>query len=782
MRTKSIIHLLVTFLIASNVQAAPRTRNQARDIAQNIAKLQSKNTQDVRSAKAANRPDDDDQQPYYIFNYDSGSGFVVISGDDEMPDVIGYSDTGNIDEDNLPVAMKGYLEQYAYTLEYYQQYPDERNAMLRTHSQPMRSYAAAPTVKPLMSSLWGQGAPFNNLTPEYSEGAKCAIGCTATSMAQILYYYKYPEQLLEDIPSYVSSSLNLTMPVIEKGVKYDWSNMKYSYSEYYNEIQAQAVATLMWHCANAIRTNFYQESGADAQYAVTAYKKQFGMDKELVGLTFGEYYTAEEWVELLNNELINGRPIQYGASNNPNSYSGHSFVIDGVNSDGYYHVNWGWDGTSNGYFDINVMKPFSNDAYGYVYTTHAIVGIAPDNGVEDEKIIKEKDFKITEWNGDMSKVQLQVSHRNNETGSFQGNAHAQIQNIGVASYTVTFSVGILGENGELINIGYDSDSFTMNPSSIWSIWRGFNYPIPAGTDRLYIIGKKEGETEWKIIDGNDDYPIRIKTTATDIIALPVKPGVVAPTNGVVDNLDIVALSNIIHKTNTDKLNADNADANEDGWIDGCDIVAATNIMLGKTNDLAPCDKNIELTVISDNVNEGEDGFIRFAVSNPETEITMIQTDVILPNGYTLKQGNNGKSCVALERKRAYDDESLELFDDHVVTISEVASNIYRVLIYSDSNMPFSGDSGDLFKIKVERGSSAAVPWLTITNTVMATPSCQSIKLDDISLRLDESASVKGVAYRNNSKSAKYSINGMIIQEPKFGQILISDGKKYISDK
>lgn len=111
MRTKSIIHLLVTFLIASNVQAAPRTRNQARDIAQNIAKQQSKNTQDVRSAKAANRPDDDDQQPYYIFNYDSGSGFVVISGDDEMPDVIGYSDTGNIDEDNLPVAMKGYLEQ-----------------------------------------------------------------------------------------------------------------------------------------------------------------------------------------------------------------------------------------------------------------------------------------------------------------------------------------------------------------------------------------------------------------------------------------------------------------------------------------------------------------------------------------------------------------------------------------------------------------------------------------------------------------------------------------------
>ena len=138
--------------------------------------------------------------------------------------------------------------------------------------------------------------------------------------------------------------------------------------------------------------------------------------------------------------------------------------------------------------------------------------------------------------------------------------------------------------------------------------------------------------------------------------------------------------------------------------------------------------------------------------------------------------------MALERKRAYDDESLELFDDHVVTISEVVSNIYRVLIYSDSNMPFSGDSGDLFKIKVERGSSAAVPWLTITNTVMATPSCQSIKLDDISLRLDESASVKGVAYRNNSKSAKYSINGMIIQEPKSGQILISDGKKYISDK
>ena len=781
MQTKSFFHLLITFLIASNVQAAPRTRSQAMDIALNIAKIQSKNTQYVKSAKATNRPNDNTQQPYYIFNYDSDSGFVIISGDDEMPDVIGYSDAGNIDENNLPVAMKSFLEQYAYTLEYYQQYPNERNEMLRTHSQPMRTNAAAPTVKPLMSSLWGQGAPFNDFTPEYSDGAKCAIGCTATSMAQILYYYKYPEQLLEDIPSYLSPSLNITMPLIEKGVKYDWGNMKYSYSEYYNETQAKSVATLMWHCANAIRTNFYQESGADAQYAVTAYKNQFGMDKELVGLTFGEYYTAEEWVELLNNELINGRPIQYGARNNPNSYSGHSFVIDGVNSDGYYHVNWGWDGTANGYFDINVMKPFSNNAYGYVYLTHAIVGITPDNGVEDEKIIREKDFKITEWDGDMSKVQLQVSHRDNETGSFQGNTYAHIKNIGAASYPVTFSVGILGENGELINIGYESDSFTMNPGSIWSVSRGFNYPIPTGTERLYIIGKKEGEDEWKIIDGNDDYPIRIKTTATEIIALPAQPGVVVTNNSVVDNLDIVALSNIIHKTNTDKLNTYNADINEDGWINGCDIVAATNIMRGKTNDLSPCEKNIGLSVSSDNINEGEDGFIRFAINNPETEITMIQTDVILPNGYTLKQGNNGKLCVALERKRAYDDETLGLFDDHIVTFSEVTSNIYRVLIYSDSNIPFSGNSGDVFKIKVERGSSFAVPWLTITNTVMATPSCQSIKIDDITLRLDESASVKGVAYRNISKSGKYSISGMKIQDPKSGQILISDGKKYISD-
>ena len=186
MQTKSFFHLLITFLIASNVQAAPRTRSQAMDIALNIAKIQSKNTQYVKSAKATNRPNDNTQQPYYIFNYDSDSGFVIISGDDEMPDVIGYSDAGNIDENNLPVAMKSFLEQYAYTLEYYQQYPNERNEMLRTHSQPMRTNAAAPTVKPLMSSLWGQGAPFNDFTPEYSDGAKCAIGCTATSMAQIL--------------------------------------------------------------------------------------------------------------------------------------------------------------------------------------------------------------------------------------------------------------------------------------------------------------------------------------------------------------------------------------------------------------------------------------------------------------------------------------------------------------------------------------------------------------------------------------------------------------------
>ena len=409
------------------------------------------------------------------------------------------------------------------------------------------------------------------------------------------------------------------------------------------------------------------------------------------------------------------------------------------------------------------------------------MGITPDNGVYDEVIVREKDFKITEWNGDMSKLELQVSHRDNESGSFQGNAHAHIENIGGSSFTVKYSVGILSDNGELINIGYDSDSFTMNPGSIWSIWRGFSYPIPAGTDRLYIIGKRDDETDWKIIDGNDDYPIRIKTTDTDIFVLPMKPGVVSPDNDVVDNMDIVAMSNIIHKTNLDKLIVNNADVTEDGWIDGCDIVAATNIMLGKTNDMTSCDRVIELSVSSDNINQGEDGFIRFAINNPETEITMVQADVILPSGYLLKQGYNGQLCVAKEGKRMFDDEALGLFDDHIVTISEVSSKIYRVLIYSGCNMPFSGISGDVFKMQVERGVSSAVPWLTVTNIVMATPSGQSIRVDDISLRLDESASVKGVTYSNHSNSRKYSINGMVIQKPKSGQILISDGKKYVSE-
>jgi len=278
---------------------------------------------------------------YYIFNANDGSAFVIVSGDDRAEEILAYGE-GAIDLQNLPINMQAMLDNYKRQMEYLHAHPG---------LQVSKSMAASSlNVAPLLPSQWSQGTPYNNLCPT-SKGKQCVTGCIATSLAQVMYYWKFPNEL-PDLMGYTTYSLEITMPDLPP-VTLDWDEMIDNYSGPYNPSQADAVATLMLYCGQSCYMDYTTTgSGANCmnQWIAT---QMFGYNPASSVMNRNEY-SAEDWHALMQEDLAGNYPILYAGFTQ--SGSGHSFVIDGFDGS-RYHINWGWGGSSDGYFALDAFDP-----------------------------------------------------------------------------------------------------------------------------------------------------------------------------------------------------------------------------------------------------------------------------------------------------------------------------------------------------------------------------------------------------------------------------------------
>ena len=273
---------------------------------------------------------------YYVLNATDGSAFVIVAGDDCVGEVLGYGE-GSIDMDNLPCGMRWLLNDYRKQMEYLYATPT---------AQAQRQSNSETTVMPLLSCLWSQSEPYYNQCPLY-QGERSVTGCIATAMAQVMYYWKYPNQL-PALSGYVTRSLKIDVSSLPS-TTLDWDNMIDSYIGEYTSQQANAVAKLMRYCGQSSRMD-YSPNGSGAY----VYQQLQGMST----FGYGSYasrlerrnYTSEEWEALVLEDLIAGRPVLYSGTD-PMA-GGHAFVVDGY-YDGLFHLNWGWAGTGNGYFRLN---------------------------------------------------------------------------------------------------------------------------------------------------------------------------------------------------------------------------------------------------------------------------------------------------------------------------------------------------------------------------------------------------------------------------------------------
>ncbi|MBR4921843.1 MAG: BspA family leucine-rich repeat surface protein [Prevotella sp.] len=303
---------------------------------------------------------------YYVFNDIANGGYVVISGDERMPDVLAYSYDGFFDTDNLPCNMRAWMEGYAEQVKYLRAHP-EAKATRRTATE-------RENIAPLLTCAFNQGKYYNNKCPVV-DGEHCVTGCVATAMAQIMHYYQWPKQTTDVIPTYTTANdQRIYMPDIPI-TTIDWDNILnryYSKENNYSEKQIDAISTLMLLCGASVKMQYSpKESGAYVSDAAKAFVRYFDYS-DMIEYVERSECNIDEWEQIIYEELYNRRPVGYsGTIDLGDHFSGHAFVVDGYEN-GYFHINWGWGGTES-----YAIIGDNGGLTGHVGDDEAIVGINP---------------------------------------------------------------------------------------------------------------------------------------------------------------------------------------------------------------------------------------------------------------------------------------------------------------------------------------------------------------------------------------------------------------------
>ena len=407
-----------------------------------------------------------------------GLGFVVVSNDDSVTDIVGYSkESFSV----IPPAMEWFINTVDNNMQ-----EMTKSGVLYAPIPPSTEFPES--VEPLLKSTWDQGKPYNILCPG-GNGSSTRLyptGCVATALSQIMYYHKYPEvgigehqysfQPESGVGRIISANFGET--------HYDWTNMLDDYSKGYTDEQANAVATLMLHCGVAVEMGYTASgSGAYGQEACLGIKKFFGYNKN-ARLYTRDYYTAELWMEMIFKELNLKRPIYYDGSSEGGG--GHAFIIDGYDKDGFVHVNWGWGGNSNGFFDIALLNPPGSS---YSKEQGMILGMCkPDVDIPYESQVV------------ASELGFIFSGTNTKRVTISGVIH----NAGAEKFVGTIACVL--ENSENTIVLKKQEDLTLQAIT-GGMWYNTNFSllsnnlssIPDGTYRLFVGSKTAEDTRWQLV-------------------------------------------------------------------------------------------------------------------------------------------------------------------------------------------------------------------------------------------------------------------------------------------
>lgn len=503
MRRNFIFSLLLLFVMTG--YARQISDSEAADVATAFFKASGVDVQSrMKPLKFKGQKAESKSLPYYVYNAGNDNGFVIISGDDRMKKVLGYSDRGRLDAENLPPQLEDLLGQYT---GFYNALPAEM-----TQHPSWKSNARANDVVLMETAKWNQYAPFNLMAPEF-DGERGPIGCVATALAIIMDYQKFPTKAAKPIKHEWYSSGTL--------YSYDFGNMNIDYSllkdEYLPEDQLtpaeeKAISELLYAAAATVNMQFGPfSSGAGDRNKQHMYRNVLGMssDCQFVART---YFNDDQWNELIREQLDNQMPIMYSARSD---FDGHAFVLDGYDSEGNYHVNWGWGGYENGYFSIDGLLDFTKN-HGMT------INMKPSDNYEEESKrysslwMDGGTSAMMEGWGKSAGLSLTVSDikKDEPFTAMAGLFFAWKKFYGDCT------LALVDADGNIVEISHvDPQYFQAEMDYYWlkngsdviqfgtNRWDNVYFESEIKDDyRIAVVAKEDGEDEWKLVHGTLDAP------------------------------------------------------------------------------------------------------------------------------------------------------------------------------------------------------------------------------------------------------------------------------------
>lgn len=311
----------------------------------------------------------------YVFDHGEGAkGFFLVSADDAVPALLGYSDDAVAGSNP---AFEYWIEEYGRQIEW------ARSHGARYSASELKDTRAA--IPPLCTTKWNQDAPYNDLCPEM-EGRHSVTGCTATALAQVMKYHNWPPRG-EGVYSYKSEGFTTDISLDFSNVEFDWSKMLDSYNDTATDQERNAVATLMYACGVASDMQYSPEaSGAYTSSAARGLMRNLRYDSGVLNVS-RDFYGLEEWNDFIYSQLTDYGPVEYSG----HGVAGHAFVCDGYAGNNYFHINWGWGGMSDGYFLLTALDPLSQgiggSTAGFNFWQEVICNIKPRSGDASGEVI-----------------------------------------------------------------------------------------------------------------------------------------------------------------------------------------------------------------------------------------------------------------------------------------------------------------------------------------------------------------------------------------------------------
>lgn len=403
----------------------------------------------------------------YAVSYGEDAGFAIVAGDTKAPSVLGYSPEGTLDVNNLPPALDALMQDYAVAVAAAAEADGDEYVPVRIEGRK--------EILPLITATWNQNFPYNVYCPK-TGSERAPVGCVAISVGQTMHHHQWPPKS-RGIVTYEAGRYKL-------GTEYDWASMPNSLVDTPQEVYDNP-AKMLYELGRALFMSYTGTASGTFSYLIPeTLITNFSYDTS-IDYASRNFFSDSQWEEMIYSQLACGQPVVYDGLA---VSEGHSFACDGYDGKGYFHINWGWEGKSNGYFLLSHLDPeeqgIGGAASGFFRRHGAVLNIRPPKGgVQPERLT---------MNGSLTQGEIPNTFRIADY-DFDGWGHDP----GVFNYTGRDFNAALGMR--IMNVENPADiTYVYDASRNWIRWSSRSpyftvdfASMPDGRYYLYPVFKDE---------------------------------------------------------------------------------------------------------------------------------------------------------------------------------------------------------------------------------------------------------------------------------------------------